>query len=132
MPRKFFRRLCLLAVVAALLVAGLARAPQVSRAASGSSSGSDSYVPNEVNIKLFHATDLQAVAQQFGLQLIEQFGSRPIYRMHFPEVKDAKVKAAEVAADARVQFAEANFNSGARFEKLCDNFAEDYLFGKVF
>src|SRR2546423_1161155 len=123
MPRKFFRRLCLLAVVAALLVAGLARAPQVSRAASGSGSssgsdGADSYVPNEVNIKLFHATDLQAVAQQFGLQLIEQFGSRPIYRMHFPEVKDAKVKAAEVAADARVQFAEANFNSGAPEAKI--------------
>src|SRR5947199_87845 len=34
MPRKFFRQLCLLAVVAALLFTGLARAPQVSRAAS--------------------------------------------------------------------------------------------------
>src|SRR5919198_6097161 len=76
--RKFFRRLCLLAAVAALLCAGL-RAPQApARASSGPSvnDGTDAYIPDEVNVKLFRAADLQAIEQQFGLQLIEQFGSR--------------------------------------------------------
>ena len=79
MSRKLFRRLCLLAAVAALLGAGL-RAPHVARASSGPSvnDGADAYIPDEVNVKLFRAADLQAVEQQFGLQLIEQFGSRPI------------------------------------------------------
>ena len=101
------------ALVAALLFTGTPALVGV-RADGGGSSGEDGYVTNEINLKLLRASDLQAVAQQFKLELVEQFGSRPIYRMRVADGTDSKVKAAAVAADtSRVEYAEANYTAGA-------------------
>ena len=111
MSRKFLRPFGLLALVAALLSAGT---PALVTARADGGSGEDGYVTNEINVKLLRASDLQAVAQQFKLELIEQFGSRPIYRMRVTDGTDSKVKAAAVAADtSRVEYAEANYTAGA-------------------
>src|SRR5947209_9338780 len=110
MPRKLFRRLFLFALVAAISVAGL-RTPQSVRASSGPpvNDGSDAYITNEVNIELLQASDLPAIEQKFNLQLRDQFGSRSIYHLRITDGRDAKLKAADLVADARVKFAEANF-----------------------
>jgi thermitase len=111
MSRNFSRALGLLALVAALLFAGT---PALVNARADGGSGEDGYVTNEINVKLLRASDLQAVAQQFKLELIEQFGARPIYRMRVTDGTDAKVKATAVAADtSRVEYAEANYTAGA-------------------
>jgi thermitase len=109
------RKLTLLALLAALLLAGLPPQP-AARASSDDShdNGEESYIRDEVNIKLFNAADLQAVSQQYKLQLVEQFGSRPIYRMRVTDGTDSQAKAAALAADpARVQYAEANWTAGS-------------------
>ena len=112
MSRKFTRPFGPLALAAALLCAGAPAATPPARASSGS--GEDGYVTNEVNVKLRGAADLQAVAEQHKLQLVEQFGSRPIYRMRVTDGTDAKVKASAVAADTtRVEYAEANWTAGS-------------------
>ncbi|HJQ30731.1 MAG TPA: S8 family serine peptidase [Pyrinomonadaceae bacterium] len=112
MSRKFLRPLVLLALVAALLFP-CAPALQTVRA-DGGGSGEDGYVTNEINVKLLRASDLQAVSDQFHLQLVEQFGTRPIYRMRVLDGTDSKVKATAVAADtSRVEYAEANYTAGA-------------------
>ncbi|HEX8119017.1 MAG TPA: S8 family serine peptidase, partial [Pyrinomonadaceae bacterium] len=113
MSGKFLRPFGLLALVAALLFAGVpGAAPAAS--ASGSDNGEDGYVVDEVNVKLQRASDLQAVSDQFHLQLVEQFGARPIYRMRVTDGTDSKVKAAALAGDvARVQYAEANWTAGS-------------------
>src|SRR5919202_1711772 len=111
MSRKFLRTLGPVALAAALLFTW---APALRTARADGGSGEDGYVTNEVNVKLLRASDLQAVADQFRLQLIEQFGSRPIYRMRVLDGTDAKVKATAVAADtSRVEYAEANYTAGA-------------------
>jgi len=68
MSRKFLRPFGLLALVAALLSAGTPAL--VTARADGGGSGEDGYVTNEINVKLLRASDLQAVAQQFKLELI--------------------------------------------------------------
>ena len=113
MSRKFWRPLGLFVLLATLLLAGLP-ASHVSRASSDSvDNGEEAYIPNEVNLKLFNAADLNSIAQQYGLQLVEQFGNRPIYLLRTPS--DSKLLAARILAEnpTRVQFAEANFTAGA-------------------
>jgi subtilisin family serine protease len=114
MSRKFLRPFVLLALVAALLFGGVPGAVPA-RASSGSvNNGEDAYIADEVNIELLRASDLQAVSDQYHLQLVEQFGARPIYRMRVTDGTDSKVKAAAVALDtARVQNAEPNWTAGA-------------------
>ena len=50
---------------------------------SARADGPDDYFPNEVILKLYDPMDLVEVASDYGLSLIplDQFGSRPIYRM---------------------------------------------------
>jgi thermitase len=110
MSRKFLRPFGLLALVAALLSAGTPALVNV----HADGGGEDGYVTDEINVKLLSASFLQAVSEKFHLQLLEQFGSRPIYRMRVTDGTDSKVKAAAVAADtSRVEYAEANYTAGA-------------------
>src|SRR5215210_8461739 len=99
MSRNFLRPFGPLALVAALLCAGAFAPPATHASGDSHNNGEESYVRDEVNIKLLNASDLQAVAQQYKLQLVEQFGSRPIYRMRVTDGTDSQVKAAALAAD---------------------------------
>ena len=113
MSRKLLRPFGLLAVLAALLLGGLP-APHSARASRDSvDNGEEAYVANEINLKLFNAADLPAVAQQYGLQLVERFGSRPIYLLRTPS--DSKALAARILAEnpTRVEYAEANYTAGS-------------------
>src|ERR1044072_2723964 len=114
MSRKFLRRFVLFALLAAVLLARLPAAPVV-RASSGS--GEDDYIRNEGNLKLFNASDIQAIAQQYGLQLVEQVGQRAIFLLRTPSSPQlvAQGLAAKILAEnpTRVQFAEPNYTSGS-------------------
>ncbi|MDT7777936.1 MAG: thermitase [Acidobacteriota bacterium] len=113
MSRKFLRPFGLLALFATLLFTGLPASP-VALASSGSvDNGEDSYIANEINVELLPGADINSIAQQYGLQLVEQFGTRPIYLLHTPT--DSNALAAKILAEnpTRVKFAEPNYNSGS-------------------
>lgn len=69
------------------------------------------YLPNEVVIKLVQSSDLAAVAADFQLDPtpIDQFGTRPIYRLRILDGVDPEVRAAALEADPRVLYAEPNY-----------------------
>ncbi len=74
------------------------------------------YVAGEIVIKLFNSADLPAVAGQYNLSLppLDQFGTRPIYRLRMSDGVDPQVKAEQIkpsggGGDARVEFAEPNY-----------------------
>lgn len=73
----------------------------------------EEYVPNEVVIKLRSPLYLRIIAKKYKLSPapLEQFGSRPIYRMKILDGTDALQRAAQLQADNfnRVEFAEPNF-----------------------
>jgi len=76
----------------------------------------DEYVADEIVIKLFDSADLPAVAGQYNLSLppLDQFGTRPIYRLRIsdgvdPQVKAEQIKPSNGGGDARVEFAEPNY-----------------------
>lgn len=71
----------------------------------------DGFVPNEVLMKLVRASDLNSVAAGYGLHPIPlaQFGTRAIYRMSILDGASPPEKAAGLAADPRVIYAEPNF-----------------------
>ncbi len=73
----------------------------------------EEYVPNEVVIKLRSPLYLRLIAKRFKLSPapLEQFGSRPIYRLRIMDGTDVLQRVAELQADSlnRVEFAEPNF-----------------------
>ncbi|NJM06161.1 S8 family serine peptidase [Candidatus Gracilibacteria bacterium] len=71
----------------------------------------DGYVADEIVIKLFGSSDLAAVATQYNLALppLDQFGTRPIYRLRISDGMGPEEKATELLGDARIEFAEPNF-----------------------
>ena len=73
--------------------------------------GEESYLPGEVVVKLFQATDLAGVAADYQLDPLplDQFGSRPIYRLRILDGIDPQAKADALTGDGRVQYAEPNF-----------------------
>lgn len=73
--------------------------------------GSDSYVSDEVVVKLRSQADLANVASDYSLSLpvLDQFGSRPIFRMRLTDGASPLDRAAQLAADPRVLYAEPNF-----------------------
>ncbi len=73
--------------------------------------GEDNYLPGEVVVKLFQATDLAGVAADYQLAPLplDQFGSRPIYRLRILDGIDPQAKADALSGDGRVQYAEPNF-----------------------
>ena len=69
------------------------------------------YLPGEVVVKLWQSSDLLGVAADYQLDPIplDQFGTRPIYRLRILDGVDPQAKADALAGDGRVQYAEPNF-----------------------
>lgn len=98
--------------------------------------GGRGYVPGEIVVKLYNATDLAGVAADFGLDPapLKQFGSRPIYVLRITDGEDAPNKADSMAKDSRVQYVEPNHrysapegqkrSSWARVENVADYAAQ--------
>lgn len=105
MPTFLRMTLLLLALLCPFIATPLTRAQSQER-----------YVPGEIVIKLFNSADLAAVAGRYRLALppIDQFGSRPIYRLRITDGVDPVIKAEQMkpsggGGDARVEFAEPNY-----------------------
>ena len=102
MRHAFLRMLFGLAAIALLCAGVLTRSAHTWSAS-----------PSEVVLKLATTTDLAAVASDYGLDPnpIDQFGSRPIYRLRILDGTSARDKAAALMADplSRVVYAEPNF-----------------------
>ncbi|MCC7042156.1 MAG: S8 family serine peptidase [Burkholderiales bacterium] len=64
--------------------------------------------PDEVIVKLFRTEDLAAILGDYGLTLLDRFGSRPIYRLLAASGTDTEDLAEELASDPRVQYAQEN------------------------
>ena len=69
------------------------------------------YLPGEVVVKLWQSSDLPGVVADYQLDPIplDQFGTRPIYRLRILDGVAPQVKADALAGDSRVQYAEPNF-----------------------
>ena len=69
------------------------------------------YEPAEVIVNLVQTGDLEGVAADFGLALppLDQFGTRPIYRLHILDSVTPPEKAAALLGDSRVLYAEPNY-----------------------
>lgn len=89
-------------VVAALLW------PQGARMAHADD-GQDAFVPGQVVMKLQNTSDFAVIAAGFNLALIEQFGTRPIYRMQISDGLQPPDKANALLNDSRVVYAEPNY-----------------------
>lgn len=70
--------------------------------------GASDAVGDEVVVKLLRAADLQPLLAEHGLSLLDQFGTRPIYRLRAAAGTDTAALAARLAADPRVRYAEPN------------------------
>lgn len=72
---------------------------------------SDDFLPDEVLVKLLRASDVVGLAAEYDLDPtpLDQFGSRPIYRLRILDGALPPDRAAELAADPRVVYAEPNF-----------------------
>ncbi|MBE7420356.1 MAG: S8 family serine peptidase [Ideonella sp.] len=77
-------------------------------AASDSEDTAEFAVADEVVVKLLRTQDLPALLAEYGLSRIDQFGSRPIYRLRGAAGTDVESLVERLVADARVQFAEPN------------------------
>jgi subtilisin family serine protease len=66
------------------------------------------YVADEVIVQLQVASDLNAILAEYALTLIDQFGTRPIYRLRITTGAEPPAQAETLAADPRVVFAEPN------------------------
>lgn len=65
-------------------------------------------VSDEVLVKLRDAADLDALLADFSLTRLDRFGQRPIFRLRTPRGADLDALVRDLAADARVQYAEPN------------------------
>jgi subtilisin family serine protease len=76
-------------------------------------SETDDYLSAEILLKLVRASDLPAVAAEYGLdpQPLSQFGTRPIYRLRILDAVSPDDKAERLLSDpqARILYAEPNF-----------------------
>ena len=82
-----------------------------STSVSNATSGGEEFVPAEVVIKLGRTADLPAVAAQYSLDPtpLDQFGSRPIYRLHITDNASVQDRVNELSGDSRILFVEPNF-----------------------
>lgn len=90
-----------------LLVGGFFAYSVMARAAGGD----EDYLPSEVVVKLQNAGEIGAVAADFGLNPtpLDQFGSRPIFRMAIADGTLPPDKADQLLGDSRVLAAEPNY-----------------------
>ncbi|HSI55908.1 MAG TPA: S8 family serine peptidase [Ideonella sp.] len=97
------RTLRIAAALAAVLSTALAGSPAAAQAPRP-----DGTVPGEVILQVEAGQSADAVAATHGLTLLDQFGSRPIWRARVAPGDKVKPVLADLAADARVRYAEAN------------------------
>lgn len=83
----------------------------VSLIAAAQPPAEDGYVPGEVVVKLAQTTDLPAIAADYHLnpQPLDQFGTRPIFRLQILDGAAPPERALALAADSRIIYAEPNF-----------------------
>ena len=86
---------------------------------AASAGGPAGYVPGEVMVKLARAADLPAVAADYRLDPapVDQFGSRPIYRLRILDAASPPDRAAAMVLDPRVLYAEPNWEGQAPEER---------------
>lgn len=74
-------------------------------------SDGEEFVASEVVVKLLSAEDLPAIAARYSLDPtpIDQFGSRPIFRLRITDSAAVENRVEELADDSRVVFVEPNF-----------------------
>lgn len=103
---RLWLRLLSVVLIAIALVSF--QAPTTPVAAGGMA---NDFVPGEVVVKLRQASDLPAVAATYNLDPtpIDQFGSRPIYHLRIRDGVSPPEKAAAMALDLRLAYAEPNY-----------------------
>ncbi len=107
---KFFKeirqRVVLLIVATLIFFAANWRTPVVHAV-----SGDEDFIPGEVVVKLTSSSDLAGVASQHALNPtpLDQFGSRPIYRLRITDGARVEDRVNQLLLDTRVIFAEPNF-----------------------
>jgi subtilisin family serine protease len=103
--KHLFLRLWIVLVLISLLLSVVLPATLAGAQESGE------FVPQEVLVKLLRATDVAAIAADHDLDPIplDQFGTRPIFRMRILDGASPLDRAMQLAADPRVIFAEPNF-----------------------
>lgn len=108
MSRIWQRVLAIAILVVALCGVGVREIPADAANAAQSES-----LAGELLVKLHFAADLPAVAATYHLNPtpLDQFGSRPIYRLSILDGVSPRDKAAAMFGDPRVAFAEPNFVS---------------------
>ncbi|HEU0294603.1 MAG TPA: S8 family serine peptidase [Anaerolineales bacterium] len=72
---------------------------------------SNDFLPDEVLVKLLQASEVVGLAADYDLDPtpLDQFGSRPIYRLRILDGASPPDRAAQLASDSRVVYAEPNF-----------------------
>ena len=132
--RRITMSLCLCAL---MLAGGMLVALRPVRA-----DGGRGYIPGEIVVKLFNATDIGDVTADFGLNPtpLKQFGTRPIYVLRIVDGEEAPNKAERMAKDNRIQYVEPNHrysapegqkrSSWARVENVTD-YAEQWAAAKI-
>lgn len=106
---KSLNRLRLLLFLMGTIGAGICF---ITHSSTALASGND-FVPGEVVVKLKSASDLPGVASQYALSAVplDQFGSRPIYRLKITDGANPQQKASQLLTDPqlRVVYAEPNY-----------------------
>lgn len=74
-----------------------------------SAPGPNPPVAEEVVVQLRPGADVSALATALGLSVVDRFGRRPIWRLRVAAGADVQAALRSLQADARVQFAEQNF-----------------------
>jgi subtilisin family serine protease len=107
MSSLMLRLTAFLATVSLLALSAIA-VPERARALE-----TEDYLSTEIVLKLVRASDLPAVAAQYGLDPVplDQFGTRPIYRLRILDAASPHDKAEALLSDpqARISYAEPNF-----------------------
>jgi subtilisin family serine protease len=68
----------------------------------------ETQLPGEVLVRLRTASDLAPIRERHALALVDQFGSRPIFRLRIGDGASVDEKIAALSADPMVLFAEPN------------------------
>jgi subtilisin family serine protease len=120
--RKNWRQ-ALGALSLAAMLWGLAIAP--AGASGGSSSISDPITPGQLILKLWNPADLPAVAAQYQLDPtpIDQLSIAPLYLMRITDGASPDVRAAALAADSRVAYAEADVVGSSAEDEAASSWA---------
>jgi hypothetical protein len=83
----------------------------VSQNSVTNASGSEDFVPGEVVVKLSKSSDLTTLAAQYKLNPtpVDQFGTRPIYRLRLADNGSVTDRVDVLSHDSRVVFVEPNY-----------------------